>query len=640
MCGIAGILSPTGGERIFDMTEALTHRGPDESGHYRDELVALGQRRLSIVDLAGGQQPMSNETDELQLVCNGEIYNSPELRRELISRGHTFKTNCDVEVILHLYEEYGKNCVKHLRGMFAFALWDKTARKLLLARDHLGQKPLYFHRTKNGLIFASEIKAMFASGLAAPEIDIEGLWHYTSLRYLPDQYSLFAKVEKLPAASLLVWNDGAVEIERYWNLDFRNKLTGGEAEIEEGLDQVLRETVQQHLLSDVPVGAFLSGGIDSGTVSAMMATLTSEPVHTFSIGVHEQSFNELPYARMVAERYGMNAHEETVDANILNLLPSMVHHMEEPADPFAVGVYLASSIASRHVKVVMGGDGGDENFAGYDRFAGQRVVDYYCLLPAWIRRQVMRRLIKAIPNTFAYKSLAQKAAWVHELSEFAPGERYAHSMSILRFTSEAKEQLFTGSAKQDVTDRDSLEKVLHYFNAENATELVDRMLHTDLMTRIPDHLLLTVDRMSMAHSLEDRSPLLDYKVVEYAAQIPGSLKLKGAKLKYVLRKVAGRYLPQELITREKQGFGFPIGIWLRTDLRPFVTNLFKESRFVELGIFEQSYIDNLYKEHLDGTFEHSYRLWILLNLEIWYRLYFEQNSIENTQETVYRLSAA
>ncbi|MDX1401706.1 MAG: asparagine synthase (glutamine-hydrolyzing) [Kiloniellales bacterium] len=640
MCGIAGILSAFGGDNIFAMTQALTHRGPDEEGHYRDEFIALGQRRLSIIDLSGGRQPMSNETDSLQLVCNGEIYNSPELRRELLGRGHQFKTNCDVEVILHLYEDYGRDCVKHLRGMFAFALWDKDRKCLLLARDHMGQKPLYFTRTANGLVFASEIKAIFASGLAEPKIDLNGLWHYISLRYLPDHYSLFANVEKLPAASTLIWQDGTIQVDRYWDLKFHEKLPGDEAETEEGLDQLLRDTIEMHLLSDVPVGAFLSGGIDSGTVSSIMATLSPEPIHSFSIGVHEQSFNELPFARLVAEKYGMRHHEEVVNTDILNLLPAMVHHMEEPADPFAVGVYLASSIASRHVKVVMGGDGGDENFAGYDRFAGQRIVDYYCLLPAWFRQSVMTRLIGAIPNTFSYKSLAQKAAWVHELSRFDPGERYAQSMSVLRFTSESKELLFTDGAKQKISDRNSLEKILDHFNANNASELIDRMLYTDLMTRIPDHLLLTVDRMSMAHSLEDRSPLLDYRLVEYAARIPGSLKLNNMKLKHILRKVAARYLPSELITREKQGFSFPIGIWLRTDLRSFVTNLFRESRFVELGVFERRYVDRLFQEHLEGRFEHSYRLWILLNLEIWYRLYFENNSIESAQETIERLSAA
>lgn len=628
MCGIAGILSPNKRDAITKMTDVLCHRGPDEHGYYHDDFISLGQRRLSIIDLVNGKQPISNEVDTLYLICNGEIYNSPELRKQLISSGHSFKTSTDVEVILHLYEEYGKECVNHLRGMFAFALWDKEGRRLFLARDHMGQKPLFYYHGPKGFAFASEVKGILASGLLEPEIDLDGLWHYMSLRFIPERHSLFKGVQKLPAATSLLFENNNVRLEKYWDLDFKPKLSCDEREIEEGLNQLLLETVQKHLLSDVQVGAFLSGGIDSSLVTAMMATIRGEQFPTFSIGVQEQGFNELPYAEMVVNKYGLESHPKVVQADLINLIPTMIYHMDEPSDPFGVGVYLVSQVASGEVKVVLGGDGGDENFAGYDRFVGNRLVDYYCLLPKWFRKMIMTRVIERIPESFGYKSLAQKASWINEMSFFSGGGRYAQSMSILRFTQEAKKKLFTQSARNQIEDYDSFAKILKFFDSDNAEHLVDKMLYTDLLTRMPDHLLLLVDRMTMAHSLESRSPLIDYKVVEYAASIPADLKLKGTKLKYLLKKVAARYLPQELIYRKKQGFTFPIGIWMRKDLKAFLRTLFHQSRFVELGLFDETYMQTLLEEHLSGKVDHNYRLWILINLEIWYRLYFENESVE------------
>ena len=637
MCGISGIVSPGRKDVVVAMTEALAHRGPDGSGYYRDDRVALGQRRLSIIDLATGDQPIGNETGDLQLICNGEIYNSPELRRRLLAAGHRFKTQTDVEVILHLYEDLGVECVKELRGMFAFAIWDRRDGSLFLARDHMGQKPLFYCQAGQDFLFASEVKGILASGLVRRQVDLDGLWHYVSMRFLPDRYSLFKGIEKLPAGSWLLWRSGSVTIERYWQLSFANQPDRREEEVIDGLDALLRETVEMHLLSDVRVGSFLSGGIDSSLIAALMATVGKETVPTFSIGVKEQGFNELPYARSVAARYGMEAHEKVVEADLFRLIPRMVYHMDEPADPFGAGVYLVSGVASEAVKVVLTGDGGDESFAGYDRFVGQRLLDYYCVLPAWFRRNLVRRIVERIPESFGYKSVAQKARWLNEMSFFTQEERYAHSMSFLRFTQAAKQELFTASARQGIEDYDSLEKILSLFRSDEVDHVVDRMLYTDLMTRMPDHLLMTVDRMAMAHSLETRSPLVDYKVVEYAASIPGGLKLKGNQLKYILRKVAARYLPQDLIDRRKQGFGFPLAIWMRTELRDFVRNLFAESRFIELGIFERAYVQRLVDEHIAGKIDHNYRLWLLINLEVWYRMFFEGMSVPAMQQDIERL---
>ena len=629
MCGIAGVTGPGRREAIPKMTDALVHRGPDDSGYYVDDHIAIGQRRLSIIDLSSGKQPISNESGTMQLVCNGEIYNSPELRRELEQKGHRFKTHTDVEVILHLYEDHGPDCVKFLRGMFAFAVWDSEHKRLFLARDHLGQKPLFFFHQQGRFGFASEVKSLLASELVPREIDLDGLWHYLSLRFMPDQYSLFRGIHKLPAATSLLFENGEITTARYWDVDFRDKIRASEQEITDRLDELLLDTVRDHLLSDVRVGAFLSGGIDSGTVASMMAKLSDDPIPSFSIGTREEEFNELPHARIVSSKYGMEAHEQVVDPDLVNAIPAMIYHMDEPADPFGFGVYLVSQLASQHVKVVLGGDGGDENFAGYDRFVGQRLVDYYCVLPKWFRQGLVKKVTDRIPESFGYKSLAQKAAWVNEMSLFSGGDRYAQSLGVLRFTHESKEALFTQSAKNRIGDYSSTEKVLRFFDADNAEHVVDKMLYTDLMTRIPDHLLMIGDRMTMAHSLEGRAPLIDYRVTEFAAQIPADLKLNGNKLKYILRKVASRYLPEEITKLKKQGFRFPLGIWFRTDLKDMLRSLFSQSRFVELGIFEKDYIDMLLEEHIAGHVDHNYRIWLLLNLEIWYRLFFEGETIES-----------
>lgn len=637
MCGFAGIISQEHRDKISDMTAAIIHRGPDGEGFYRDNNIALGHRRLSIIDIEGGKQPISNETEQYQLVCNGEIYNSPQLREELINKGHQFKTSTDVEVILHLYEEYGSNCVKHLRGMFAFVIWDVKNRKLFLAKDHMGQKPLFYAQVGNDFLFASEVKSILAAKMVKTAPNMNAFWHYMSLRFIPDDYTLFEGINKLPNASTMTWENGKTEINKYWEPSFTDKLNGSEETIEEELNEILYDSVKMHLLSDVQVGSFLSGGIDSSMITAMIAEISGEKFPTFSIGVKEQNFNELPYARMVSDKYKLDAHEKIVQADLIHMMPSMIYHLDEPSDPFGVGVFLVSREASKKVKVVLSGDGGDENFAGYDRFAGQRLVDYYCILPEWFRKQIMRRLINLMPESFGYKSLAQKASWVNEMSFYDRGERYAHSMSFLRFTPDAKENLFNPNFRSKIVDDDSVGMILRYFNAENADDLVDRMLFTDLMTRMPDHLLSIVDRMSMAHSLESRPPLMDHKVIEYAASIPASMKLKGKSLKYILKKVASRYLPNELIYRKKQGFSFPIGVWLRTDLKNFVHNLFEQSRFVELGYFNKSYIDKIVNEHMEGKVDHNFRLWILINMEFWYRLYFEDESVDSLNNLVDQL---
>lgn len=640
MCGIAGIVAPDAASSIERMTRVLAHRGPDGEGYFHDQGIALGHRRLSIIDLEGGAQPIANEDESVHLICNGEIYNSPVLREQLIEKGHSFRTKTDVEVILHLYEEHGRDCVKFLRGMFAFAIWDKPRRRLLLARDHMGQKPLFFWNEGSEVLFASEIKGILASDRVTRNVDLAGLWHYVSLRYLPDQCTLFKGIHKLSAATTAQFENGNVSIEKYWDPSFREKHQDGLSATVDRLDTILTETVRSHLLSDVRIGAFLSGGIDSSTIAAIMASSIDEPIPAFSIGVEEQGFDELPYARLVAEQYKMESHEQVVKADLIHLMPSMVYHMDEPSDPFAVGVFLVSQMAAKHVKVVLTGDGGDENFAGYDRYLGQRLVDYYCLMPATVRKHVMSRLARLIPESYGYKSLALKAAWLNDMSFYGKGDRYARSLTFLRFTHEAKRELFTDEARNELGDNNSIDKVLEFFDAPNADSIVDKMLYTDLMTRMPDHLLAIVDRMSMAHSLETRAPMVDYEFVDHAAGIPAKWKLRRTDLKHVLKKVARKHLPGELIDRKKQGFTFPIGIWMRTDLHSFMRNLFRDSRFVSAGIFRQEYIEELLDQHMSGQADHNYRLWILMNLEFWYRINFEGQTLDSLREYTDQLMAA
>ena len=634
MCGIAGAIGQGAAEITRKMTAALVHRGPDDDGYLASGETALGFRRLSIIDVDGGHQPISNETRDIHLICNGEIYNSPVLRRRLAKEGHRFRSRSDVEVILHLYESLGTSCVEHLRGMFAFAIWDERDGSLLLARDHMGQKPLFFAEVGGRFLFASEIQALLASGVIDRELNIEGLWHYLSLRALPDDLTLLRTVKKLPAASFLTRSrDGALSVHRYWDPRFEPKLKMGEHDAVDALEERLKETVKSHLLSDVTVGAFLSGGIDSTTISAMAAREQEAPLPVFCVGVEEASFNELPTARKVADSENMRFFGRQVRADVAALLPMMISHLGEPADPYGMGVYLVSRLASEEVKVVLSGDGGDESFAGYDRYYGQKLADIYSLVPAAVRHRILGPLLSSIPETFQYKSLAQRFSWMQSMSDFDGATRYARALGILRFPPERKQELFTTSAVNLIGNQDTDAIVMRYFGAENVADLVDRMLYTDLMIRVPDHNLVMGDRMSMACSLEVRSPFVDPDLIEFAARLPARYKMKGRKLKYLLRRVAERYIPRDVARLPKQGFGFPVGIWLRGQLAPLVRQRLGSSKMAETGVFEQGCIDTLISEHTTGVADHSYRLWLLLCLEFWFDIYIEAADVPDLQES-------
>ena len=518
-------------------------------------------------------------------------------------------------------DEWGPDVVNRLEGMFAFAIWDARKQRLFVARDRFGQKPLYHIHLDEGFLFASEPKALLALPQVPRTLDVLAMSDYMSLRSIPGTRSLLEGVHKLPAATHGMWSNGKLETQRYWRLSYGAKHSGSESAIVADLNDVFLGAVKSHLVADVEVGAFVSGGIDSSMVAAGMAQATEQPIRTFAIGVKEQGFDERPFAAMLAERYGTNHLAREASADLIGMLPDMIYSMDEPVDPFAAGVYLVSGLASEHVKVALGGDGGDEIFAGYDRYAGQRLAEIYGALPAFLRRRVLGPVLRRWPDSFGYKSVAQKLRWVDRIAAIeTPEDRYAYSAGYLRFPHEMKQSILTDRAWRTVADRDSGDIVRGLFRDCDSKALVDRMLFTDVETRLSELLLPTVDRMSSAHSLEVCSPFLDRQLAEFAARIPAHLKLKRLHLKHMLRRMSAPHLPSRLVKRKKVGFGFPLAHWFRGDLYNLLRGVFSESALVEDGILRGDALRDMVEQHKSMQLNHDYRLWLLLSLELWYRM--------------------
>ncbi|HVR97261.1 MAG TPA: asparagine synthase (glutamine-hydrolyzing) [Thermoanaerobaculia bacterium] len=648
MCGICGEWNTHGVSRwdLERMNDSLVHRGPDDQGVALLGETGLAMRRLSIIDVAGGHQPIANEDSTVWVVFNGEIYNHRELRRGLTERGHQLRTDSDTEVIVHLYEERGERAVDELRGMFAFALWDTRRRKLLLARDRFGQKPLFYRFDGRRFLFGSEIKAILRATQQRPELDLRALDEYLTLRFIPSPRTLFTGIRKLPPAHLLVLDASgvgerperpegglqaapAIEVRRYWQLSYLPKRKAREPEIIDEARERIREAVESHLIADVPVGAFLSGGMDSSLVVAMMSELMGERVKTFAIGVEDQDFNELPYARVVADHCRTEHHEEVVCPDMVQLLPRMVYHLDEPSDPIAACMYHSAALAARHVKVVLTGDGGDEVFAGYDRYFGFRWTGFYAALPEAVRRYLLGPAIYALPDKAGYKNLAQRARWIHELSFHAGGRRYAQATAFFRFGQEGKGGLYTEDVAAQLAGLDPMESVVRGFEEAQANDDLDRMLAADIATRLPEHSLMLTDRMTMAQSLEGRSPFLDHRLAEFIASLPVDMKLRGKTLKYLLRRVAASYLPEPILKRPKQGFMFPLAYWIKGPLQPVLRRLLDDGAVIEAGIFRRAAIERLLAEHLAHKADHHVRLWLILNVEVWYRLFVLGERIED-----------
>lgn len=622
MCGIAGFIDlwDASGRTVEDRAEiidrmchVIQHRGPDDQGVMLEPGVALGMRRLSIIDIAGGHQPISGEDGSVTIVFNGEIYNFLELKPALQARGHKFLTTSDTEAIVHAYEEFGPECLQDLRGMFTFAIWDDKTRKLMLARDRAGKKPLYYTTTPKGtLVFGSELKTLLEHPDVERELNVEALDAYLTLGYVPDPLSIFRHVHKLPPGHYLTFSNGTVSIKQYWDFGFRNETPRSEDDYIAEVRAVLDESVRLRLISDVPLGAFLSGGIDSSTVVALMARHMGQPVKTFSIGFHEDSYNELKYARLTAEKFGTDHHEFFVTPDICSIVDELAWHFDEPfADSSALPTYMVSKLARDYVTVVLTGDGGDELFAGYTRYVVDRKRENFALLPKQFRERVMRPLSQRLPHATWGRN------YLHNVS-LDPIARYLDSVSV--FTSLNRKSLYTADFSKQLEYGGYAGRVFQQLLANlQSDEPLDALLYLDSKTYLPGDILVKVDRMSMAVSLEARAPLLDHKLIDLVTGIPASLKLAGFETKHLLKQAVSDLVPTEILHRPKQGFGVPIQEWINKQLRARVRETLTESQTRQRGYIDARYVDVLLDEHERGRRDHSMSLWALFMLELWNR---------------------
>jgi len=620
MCGIAGIVGTETGEvvgaaTIHQMCQTIVHRGPDDEGIYTKDSVGLGMRRLSIIDLAGGHQPIHNEDKTVWIVFNGEIYNFPTLRPELESRGHRFYTNTDTEAIVHLYEDLGSDCVQKLRGMFAFAIYDERKRHLLLARDRLGKKPLYYAHTPNRLFFGSEIKAILAVAPELKETSAEGILDFFTFDYIPDPHTAFERIRKLPPGHLLEFSHGDIKIQQYWDLPAygTHEPVSEEACLEE-MESRLAEAVRIRLISDVPLGALLSGGTDSSTVVALMARASSKPVKTFSIGFRNDDFNEAKYARIVAERFGTDHHELILDPNIGETLDALTRSLEEPfGDSSMLPTFYVSRMARQHVTVALSGDAGDELFAGYDRYRinlRRRAFDF---IPGWAGRWYRHFLYPRLPHSLRGRKFAYNVSLPWR-------ERYLDGLSFLP-ARDRERSLFSSDFLASIKDiREPLDLFRSHFDRAPARDPLSQMMYLDTKTYLTADILTKVDRMSMATSLEVRVPILDHIFLEWVTGLPPHWKLRRGKQKYILRKLAERVgVPREVLYRKKQGFALPLVHWMRREFRDELPRLLLEPRALQRGYFNPQGIRNLLSEHLSGQRDHSDKIWQLLIFELWHR---------------------
>jgi asparagine synthase (glutamine-hydrolysing) len=604
------------------MCEAIRHRGPDEDGFYFNDGVGLAMRRLAIIDLKGGQQPIHNMDRTSWIVFNGEIYNYLELRRNLEARGYHFYTNCDTEAIIHAYDAYGADCPKHLRGMFAFAIWNESKKELFLARDRVGKKPLLYAIANGGMVFGSEFSALLLHPDVTREIEPEAIDSYLSFMCIPAPLTAYKAIRKLEPGHWLRWRNGDVEIERYWQPDFSRKIKVDEEEAGERAIQILREAVQVRLMSEVPLGAFLSGGIDSSAVVALMSEVSDRPVKTFSIGFEEQDFSELHHARRVAEHVGADHHEFIVRPDVLDVLPTLVEHYGEPyADSSAIPTYYVSRETRKHVTVALNGDGGDECFAGYERYVAMRLAERYHRLPGALRKLVIEQAIELMPEVGSYAKRVGRAKRFMRAASLPKVERYMHWVST--FNSGAKQELYSPEFIRRTQEYTASDFLKPWFSKANGAGIIDATLLTDTMTYLPNDLLVKVDIASMAVSLEARSPFLDHHVIEFAASLPENLKLRGITTKYLLKRVLKRLLPAENLNRKKMGFGVPLSHWFRGSLQGFLREILLSEKALNRNLFKPESVLRLIELHTRGERDVAHQLWTLLMLELWFQRFID-----------------
>jgi asparagine synthase (glutamine-hydrolysing) len=620
------------------MASAIVHRGPDDEGFYAADEIVMGMRRLSIIDLAGGHQPIANEDETLWVVCNGEIYNYRELRAELLKAGHAFRTHSDVEVVLHLYEEYGDKFLDRISGMYAIALWDVRRKRLLLARDRMGQKPVYYSLAGSRLAFASEVKSLLAVSGVRAEIDAQAVRDYLALGYAVAPQTMFKGVRKLPPASVLIWENGVARVQTYWSAPDRVLAGVSEREWSERVRAELERAVRDHMVSDVPIGAFLSGGVDSSAVVALMARESKQPVNTYSIGYGGPGaasyYNELAFASIVAKRYGTNHREILVAPKVATLLPKLLWHVEEPiSDSAIVTTYLVAELAAKSVKVILSGVGGDELFAGYRRYLGDSYTRRYQRLPSWLRNQFVRPLAEALPSGRSSRlmDLARYAKKFVRASELPWAQQYREFIEICSRERLAS-LLVSGGVGADGFDRLSA--------LESADDPLLRLMRIDAQTQLPEDLLLLTDKVTMATSIECRVPFLDHQLVELAAQIPADVKMRNGELKSLLKKSLTGLLPDEILYRSKRGFGAPMGAWLKTELAPLRRVLLGKSAIEARGLLSWSAVNELMNLHDDAREDYTDVLLVLMNLELWCRLFIDGRDAHDVGGELAELMAA
>jgi len=626
MCGISGFvdgrgLDPGASVLLKKMTDCIIHRGPDDEGFYLDDQAALGMRRLSIIDLATGHQPIHNEDKTVWIVLNGEIYNFPEIKRDLIARGHAFYTNSDTEVIVHLYEERGTDFVQALNGMFAVALWDAKNRRLVLARDRLGVKPLHYRMDGTRLYFASEIKALLQVPLSR-EIDLEAMAQFFTFEYIPAPRSIFRGIRKMLPGTTLLFEDGRATEKSYWDIHYAETKIAArpEAEYTEEIISRLRESVRRRLISDVPLGVFLSGGIDSSAVTALMSEVAGAGIKTYSIGFREKSFDELAAARIVAAKFGTDHREFVVTpAEVSGLVPTLANFLDEPlADASIIPTYVISKLARQYVTVALAGDGGDELFGGYDTYKAYKAARFYRKVPGFIRRGLVRPIVRALPASSRRLSFEFKAKKFISGVEYPP--EIANYIWWGAYSPELRDRLFSAGTKAGLHENPFAPIAFHAAHTRAADPL-DRIAYLDLKLYLQDDLLPKVDRMSMAASLEIRAPFLDYTFVEFAATIPSDLKLRGFRSKYILKKALAGRLPDEILNKKKIGFDIPLGVWMRNDLKTFVQGTLSPDRLRRHGYFDEAFVARILKEHFAGTHNHRQLLWPLIIFQNWHDRY-------------------
>lgn len=637
MCGICGKINfnnePVDEALLKRMISCLSHRGPDDEGIYlrsqksNGPSAGLGHRRLSIIDLSpSAHQPMANEDGTVWIVYNGEIYNFPELREDLIKKGHVFRSKSDTETIIHLYEEYGVECLKYLRGMFAFAIWDERDKSLFLVRDRAGKKPLYYLHSQNTFVFASEIKSILQDNNFSRRPDYAAIHHYLTYQDVPSPWTAFEGIKKLPPAHYLVLKNGQAGIKRYWQLSYLPKhkmdLRGYKDEIIERL----KEAVRIRLMSDVPLGAFLSGGIDSSSIVAMMSGMMDKPVKTFSIGFREEAYNELRYARMVAEKFKTDHTEFIVDPKALEIMDRLVWHYNEPfADSSAIPTYYVSKLAREHVTVILNGDGGDEDFAGYGRYAANEFsIILHKFFPATAVKALLP-LVMLFPHGHDPKNFFWRLK--RFLQEYAKSPEMRNAHWLCHFTTEMKKGLYTDDFSSKVSSADSFDLLTGKYNDAPADNFLDKTLYADVMMYLPDDLLVKVDVASMANSLEARSPFLDHEFMEFAARIPVGLKLKGRTTKYILKEALKGILPDEILFREKMGFGVPLDHWFRNELKEMAYDTLLSDRAMQRGYFKKEAVRKILDEHISGKWNWQNHIWNLLMLELWHRMFIDKSAM-------------